>query len=116
MATAAPSTAAPIPASPARLRSGSWGARISAPHHTAVARGDLVTITTRDGKTWDARITEVVHVGADYALVGTASVKPPPKQQSSRPVRSSSGPRNWRPCGYPGCNPRHCDECDGEGA
>ncbi len=23
--------------------------------------------------------------------------------------------RNWRPCGYPGCNPNYCDECDGEG-
>lgn len=22
---------------------------------------------------------------------------------------------NWRPCGYPGCSPNFCDECDGEG-
>jgi len=23
--------------------------------------------------------------------------------------------RNFVPCGYPGCNPGYCDECDGEG-
>ena len=23
--------------------------------------------------------------------------------------------RGWRPCGYPGCHPAHCDECDGRG-
>lgn len=21
----------------------------------------------------------------------------------------------WKPCGYPGCHPSYCDECDGEG-
>ena len=28
--------------------------------------------------------------------------------------RTASGTprrRAWRPCGYPGCNPQHCDEC-----
>ena len=24
--------------------------------------------------------------------------------------------RPWRPCGYPGCNPSYCDECDCEGS
>lgn len=28
-----------------------------------------------------------------------------------RPTRA----RPWRPCGYPGCNPGYCDECNGEG-
>lgn len=23
--------------------------------------------------------------------------------------------RGWRPCGYPGCSPQYCDECDGDG-
>lgn len=23
--------------------------------------------------------------------------------------------KNWQPCGYPGCTPQYCDECDGEG-
>lgn len=27
----------------------------------------------------------------------------------------SGRPRYWRPCGYPGCSPRYCDECDGQG-
>jgi hypothetical protein len=32
------------------------------------------------------------------------------------PQRPRSAPRNWRPCGYPGCHPSHCDECDGRGS
>jgi len=31
------------------------------------------------------------------------------------PVAKAAVPAGWRPCGYPGCNPNHCDECDGEG-
>ena len=118
MTVAAQSPTTTIPASPARLRSGDWGARIGAPHHTTIAKGDLVTITTRGGKTWDARVTDIVTVGADYALVGTESVAPPPHKPTRPAVRarSSSSPRGWRSCGYPGCNPRHCDECGGEGA
>lgn len=30
-------------------------------------------------------------------------------------AKSQRRPRNWRPCGYPGCSPNFCDECDGEG-
>jgi len=37
-----------------------------------------------------------------------ASVSP----RASTPTRRG---RPWRPCGYPGCNPGYCDECDGEG-
>lgn len=29
--------------------------------------------------------------------------------------RRPSRPAGWRPCGYPGCNPSYCDECDGKG-
>ena len=32
---------------------------------------------------------------------------------SSSPRPTSRHP--WRPCGYPGCSPSYCDECDGEG-
>ena len=28
---------------------------------------------------------------------------------------ATSRPRNWSPCGYPGCHPSYCDECDGKG-
>ncbi len=24
-------------------------------------------------------------------------------------------PAGWSPCGYPGCSPRYCDDCDGRG-
>lgn len=38
----------------------------------------------------------------------------------SSQIRVASTPRPtshrpWRPCGYPGCSPSYCDECDGEG-
>jgi hypothetical protein len=35
---------------------------------------------------------------------------------STGPVRAAPRPsKGWRPCGYPGCNRAHCDECDGAG-
>lgn len=50
-------------------------------------------------------------VPADRAAQAQALVTSAPK---SAPRRSSRR-RNWQPCGYPGCNPGYCDECDGEG-
>lgn len=41
-----------------------------------------------------------------------------PGRRDAAPVETrSSKPRysNWRPCGYPGCSPTYCDECNGEG-
>lgn len=31
------------------------------------------------------------------------------------PVASGRSRRPWSPCGYPGCAPTYCDECEGEG-
>lgn len=28
----------------------------------------------------------------------------------------TGAPKGWTPCGYPGCAPGHCDECEGRGA
>jgi len=42
-------------------------------------------------------------------LVGGTT--PTTRTAPSRPAR----PAGWRPCGYPGCNPSYCDECDGKG-
>lgn len=41
---------------------------------------------------------------ATTAKPASASPAPAPRKRS-----------NWRPCGYPGCSPSYCDECDGEG-
>lgn len=35
-------------------------------------------------------------------------------RSNSREARNRRA-RNWQPCGYPGCNPTYCDECDGAG-
>ena len=43
------------------------------------------------------------------ALVAGAAPKSPARPTGTRRL-------SWRPCGYPGCNPGHCDECDGKGA
>lgn len=29
--------------------------------------------------------------------------------------RDSPTKKSWVPCGYPGCSPTYCDECDGKG-
>ena len=41
---------------------------------------------------------------------------PKQEQKNSGPRKYSSlGRAGWRPCGYPGCSPHYCDECDGKG-
>lgn len=51
---------------------------------------------------------------ADQARTLVASAAPAPSRPTSSPTAARTR-RPWRPCGYPGCNPRYCDECDGEG-
>jgi hypothetical protein len=47
----------------------------------------------------------------DASLLGEAvEAAPAPAKPPARKVRA-----NWAPCGYPGCNPNYCDECDGDG-
>lgn len=51
-----------VTASPAKLRDGSWGARVPG----NAAKGDGVTIKTRAGKTWPARVVVVLWSGEDH--------------------------------------------------
>ena len=60
----------PRPATPAKLRDGSWGARVRGP----VQAGDTVTITTSAGKTWQARVERVVWTGEGVTLCATSSL------------------------------------------
>lgn len=84
-------------ASPAKLRDGTWGARVT----SSVSVGDTVTITTRAGKSWDARVVRVVWSGSGVTLCATESL-------DRRPTAHRHGG-----CGCPcsDCSPRcHCDD------
>lgn len=54
---------------PERLRSGEWGARVDG----SPTVGEQVQITTRGGKTWTARVVEVLEVGEATSLVRTST-------------------------------------------
>lgn len=52
------------------------------------------------------------------ALVASAPVQPKAsgaKYEIKAGMVTPTKRSNWRPCGYPGCSPNFCDECDGEG-
>ena len=50
-------------ATPTKLRNGQWGARVNA--DDTPAEWDIVTITARSGKSWDATVDYVAHSGID---------------------------------------------------
>lgn len=62
-----------INARPAKLRNGSWGARVEG----TVREGDTVTITTSSGKSWQARVTKVLWTGEGVSLCATSSLDRP---------------------------------------
>jgi len=68
-------------ATPTKLRTGAWGAKTS----QAVSVGEVVTITTRSGKSWQARVAKVVWSGNGVSIVATSSVetaRPAPRARS----------------------------------
>ncbi len=54
-------------ATPVKLRSGEWGAKVQG----QVREGDTVTITTRAGKSWEARVSRVVWHGGGVSICAT---------------------------------------------
>lgn len=63
-----------IEATPTKLKDGSWGARVWKAH---VEVGDILTITTKAGKQWDAAVDEIVSgggPGADLTIVRIVSL------------------------------------------
>ena len=48
-----------LTASPKKLRDGTWGALVDG----EATEGDIITITTRSGKSWDARVRRVIWTG-----------------------------------------------------
>jgi hypothetical protein len=70
-------------ATPAKLRNGSWGARVQG----AATVGQTITIQTKGGKTWDATIEAVLWSGDGVSLCSTRSASPAPRPSA----RYSSG-------------------------
>lgn len=98
----------------AKLPSGGWGVR-----GKGFAPGARVTVRKRDKTTSTETIDAILSTDADGWQ--TATIVPTKKPESAGSakyvVKSGMVMRNrgWRPCGYPGCSPTYCDECDGEG-
>jgi hypothetical protein len=71
-------------ATPARIkRTGAWGARVpSSAGRPAV--GQVITITTRHGKSWHAYVSAIVAEYADATIVSTESIdRPAPSARAS---------------------------------
>lgn len=88
-----------------KLRDGSWGVRST----EALQVGQVVQVNKASGEVKQETIRGLVWTGNGVWL---CSIEPRVVQAPARPAR----PSNWRPCGYPGCSPNYCDECDGDGA
>lgn len=105
----------------AKGRQGDWLARIQS---DGVAIGDALVIVSRDGRQTEGSVSRIVWSGRsdDGRAVTLAAFRQPerapraaqPRAQAGGGQRGGMRP-NWRPCGYPGCNPGYCDECEGEG-
>jgi hypothetical protein len=54
-------------ATPKKLKNGRWGATV----HGAVQAGDTVTITTRAGKSWEARVDRVLWTDGAVSICAT---------------------------------------------
>lgn len=87
-----------------KLKTGNWGIRATA----KVAEGDRVPVTKKDGTIKIETVAKVVWT--DNATVWLCAIGAPEAKPASQPRA-----RRFVPCGYPGCHPNHCDECDGEG-
>ena len=103
-----------LTASPTKLRNGTWGARVES---ESAKSGDEVTIRTRAGKEWIARIERVVWSGNGVAIVSTVSA--PRGGSSRRPARASNGECICGACedlmsmGYRAGARIRCEECGG---
>jgi len=86
-----------IAATPTKLRSGEWGAKVQTPH---VHQGDDIEITTKAGKSWAARVAKVIWTGDDVAIVATCSAGYTPATRNSRGYVDQRGHYDGY-CGYP---------------
>lgn len=52
---------------PTKLRDGTWGATVQG----TVRSGEMITVRSRGGKTWEAKVSRVVWQGNGVTIVGT---------------------------------------------
>lgn len=95
-----------IEASPTKLRNGDWGARVCG----AVSKGDIVTITTRAGRSWDAVITKVLWTADGVAICATESVNRMPRNapigcSRCRYIPGRRTAQIWESCDHCGTEP-----------
>lgn len=96
-------------ASPAKLRDGSWGARVMSP---VVKAGDTVRILTKAGKSWTATVSRVVWTGQGISLCATGSGNAGHQHSHSRGkwTGCSCGSREDEHGLIP--SPRNCWQCN----
>jgi hypothetical protein len=93
----------------AKGRQGDWLARV-----VGVAQpGDRAIVRSRDGREKTVRLGRIVWSGEGVTLATIA--REGEGEGGGQPAARRAVRRNWQPCGYPGCNPNYCDDCDGEG-
>jgi hypothetical protein len=56
-------------ASPTKLKSGAWGARVKS---DSVEKGDPIKVTTKSGKSWTTYVSRVVWSGNGVSIVSTS--------------------------------------------
>ena len=83
-------------ATPAKLRSGDWGAKV----HGECQPGDVITITTKAGKSWDATVRKVIWSGDGVSIVATERRGYVPAVRDSRGYVRDRGHYEGY-CGYP---------------
>lgn len=83
-----------VRATPARLRSGAWGAKIEGKIARRIQKGQQIQIRTRSGKSWQATIAKVVWRGVDVAFVATED------DGHGRSRRSNNGRGYCSACGH----------------
>lgn len=76
-------------ASPTKLRSGEWGAKVQT---ADIHEGQAIEITTKGGKSWTATVTKVVWRGDGVAIVATGQRARPADAYSHQGYRASRRP------------------------
>lgn len=79
-------------ATPSKLKTGAWGCKVSMP----VMVGEVVTVRTSAGKTWDAKIAAIVWSSDEVAICATVSLDR--ARPSGRAPRHQFRPSSRRAC------------------
>src|ERR1700722_320589 len=91
-----------LTATPAKLKDGSWGARIAG----TIAVGDVVTIITSKGKSWKARVTNVVWSKDGISRAAPESIE----ERGSKPTASTQAAAKRGPLASGSFQPRKMRE------